>query len=78
MRVHSTAVFVKFYSQYVPQTVLEYWTLLFNTGHLATSFRWLPQSDYYEFSVAVDNKLFFVGYKTTGVWAYDGEEEVGS
>jgi hypothetical protein len=74
MRVNSTAVFVKFCSQYVSQTVLEYWNLVFNTEHLVTSFQWLSQTDYYVFSVAVDNGLFFMGYKTTGVWAYDGEE----
>ena len=24
--------------------MLEYWTLVFNTGHLVTLFQWLPQS----------------------------------
>lgn len=37
-----------------------------------------PIWNYYEFSVAVDYELFFVGYKITDVGAYDGKEKVES
>jgi hypothetical protein len=37
-----------------------------------------PIWNYYEFSVAVDYELFFVGCKTTHVGACDGKEKVES